>query len=140
MHSFSAFIRLQFEVNIGSSMVANGIMGMVVGYITNLVVDMAFLVQVKEPFVSFLCLKSVCLWKFSNSKAKHWVRKSYLVRFCLSTCAPIFGKHTTHLKYPISAFLVRDHSKKKWFFFRRSFVQSNELAPRKKVSDPLLTC
>ena len=50
---------LQFEVNIGSSMVANGIMGMVVGYITNLVVDMAFLVQVNCP--SFAVCNSVDL-------------------------------------------------------------------------------
>lgn len=41
----------QFEVNIGSSMVANGIMGMVVGYITHLVVDMAFLIQVRTALV-----------------------------------------------------------------------------------------
>lgn len=47
------FSILQFEVNIGSSMVANGIMGMVVGYITHLVVDMAFLVQV-GPILRFI--------------------------------------------------------------------------------------
>eukprot|EP00850_Spirogloea_muscicola_P014515 SM000105S13860 [mRNA] locus=s105:131278:138194:+ [translate_table: standard] len=36
---------LEIDVNIGSSTVANGVLGLVFGYITNLVVDMAFLVQ-----------------------------------------------------------------------------------------------
>ncbi|GAY69601.1 hypothetical protein CUMW_289280 [Citrus unshiu] len=36
----------QIDVDIGSSTVANGVLGLVVGVITTLVVDMAFLVQV----------------------------------------------------------------------------------------------
>lgn len=38
---------LQIDVDIGSSTVANGVLGLVVGVITTLVVDMAFLVQVR---------------------------------------------------------------------------------------------
>lgn len=34
------------DVDIGSSTVANGVLGLVIGVITTLVVDMAFLVQV----------------------------------------------------------------------------------------------
>ena len=37
---------LQIDVDIGSSTVANGVLGLVFGVITTLVVDMAFLVQV----------------------------------------------------------------------------------------------
>lgn len=40
------FIILQIDVDIGSSTVANGVLGLVIGVITSLVVDMAFLVQV----------------------------------------------------------------------------------------------
>ena len=40
------FIQLQVDVDIGSSTVANGVLGLVIGVITTLVVDMAFLVQV----------------------------------------------------------------------------------------------
>lgn len=41
---------LQIDVDIGSSTVANGVLGLVVGVITTLVVDMAFLVQVRFFF------------------------------------------------------------------------------------------
>ena len=37
---------VQIDVDIGSSTVANGVLGLVVGVMTSLVVDMAFLVQV----------------------------------------------------------------------------------------------
>jgi hypothetical protein len=37
---------LQVDVDIGSSTVANGVLGLVFGVVTSLVVDMAFLVQV----------------------------------------------------------------------------------------------
>lgn len=37
---------VQIDVDIGSSTVANGVLGLVCGVITTLVVDMAFLVQV----------------------------------------------------------------------------------------------
>ncbi|KAL8536476.1 hypothetical protein ACS0TY_011907 [Phlomoides rotata] len=48
---------LEIDVDIGSSTVANGVLGLVIGVITTLVVDMAFLVQVFEflPFM-FVCL------------------------------------------------------------------------------------
>jgi hypothetical protein len=38
---------VQIDVDIGSSTVANGVLGLVCGVITTLVVDMAFLVQVQ---------------------------------------------------------------------------------------------
>lgn len=38
---------VQIDVDIGSSTVANGVLGLVFGVITSLVVDMAFLIQVK---------------------------------------------------------------------------------------------
>ncbi|KAG4907295.1 hypothetical protein GLYMA_20G094900v4 [Glycine max] len=37
---------LEIDVDIGFSTVANGVLGLVIGVITTLVVDMAFLVQV----------------------------------------------------------------------------------------------
>lgn len=58
---------LQIDVDIGSSTVANGVLGLVCGVITTLVVDMAFLVQVlvyeffKSPF------GSLQLWLSSKS-------------------------------------------------------------------------
>ncbi|KAL3500075.1 hypothetical protein ACH5RR_039168 [Cinchona calisaya] len=39
----------QIDVDIGSSAVANGVLGLVIGVITTLVVDMAFLVQGITP-------------------------------------------------------------------------------------------
>ncbi|KAH9753022.1 protein ENHANCED DISEASE RESISTANCE 2-like [Citrus sinensis] len=42
---FSLIFNLQIDVDIGSSTVANGVLGLVIGVITTLVVDMAFLVQ-----------------------------------------------------------------------------------------------
>jgi hypothetical protein len=39
-------VHVQIDVDIGSSTVANGVLGLVCGVITTLVVDMAFLVQV----------------------------------------------------------------------------------------------
>ncbi|XP_027774750.1 protein ENHANCED DISEASE RESISTANCE 2-like [Solanum pennellii] len=40
---------LEIDVDVGSSTVANGVMGLVIGVITTLVVDMAFLVQGNTP-------------------------------------------------------------------------------------------
>ncbi|GLU05317.1 hypothetical protein SLE2022_224210 [Rubroshorea leprosula] len=40
---------LEIDVDIGSSTVANGVLGLVIGVITTLVVDMAFLVQANTP-------------------------------------------------------------------------------------------
>lgn len=39
---------LQVDVDIGSSAVANGVLGLVFGVVTTLVVDMAFLIQVNK--------------------------------------------------------------------------------------------
>jgi len=39
------------DVDIGSSAVANGVLGLVFGVVTTLVVDMAFLIQVGGPFL-----------------------------------------------------------------------------------------
>lgn len=39
---------VQIDVDIGSSAVANGVLGLVCGVVTTLVVDMAFLVQVGD--------------------------------------------------------------------------------------------
>lgn len=47
---------LQIDVDIGSSTVANGVLGLVIGVITSLVVDMAFLVQVRSFFLSRLII------------------------------------------------------------------------------------
>ena len=38
------------DVDIGSSAVANGVLGLVFGVVTTLVVDMAFLIQAGGPF------------------------------------------------------------------------------------------
>lgn len=37
---------VQIDVDIGSSTVANGVLGLVIGVVSTLVIDMAFLVQV----------------------------------------------------------------------------------------------
>lgn len=47
---------LQIDVDIGSSTVANGVLGIVCGAIKTLVVDMAFLVQVLANLVLHSCL------------------------------------------------------------------------------------
>lgn len=51
---------MQIDVDIGSSTVANGVLGLVIGVITSLVVEMAFLVQVtqsnKTPSLGLLLL------------------------------------------------------------------------------------
>ncbi|KAG6687976.1 hypothetical protein I3843_11G101000 [Carya illinoinensis] len=44
---------LEIDVDIGSSTVANGVLGLVIGVITSLVVDMAFLVQVRFNYYIF---------------------------------------------------------------------------------------
>lgn len=44
---------VQIDVDIGSSSVARNVIGVVVGYITSLVVDMAVLIEVMyQPFIS----------------------------------------------------------------------------------------
>ena len=50
----SKWSTLQIDVDIGSSTVANGVLGLVCGVITTLVVDMAFLVQVNKFIVSLM--------------------------------------------------------------------------------------
>lgn len=49
---------VQIDVDIGSSTVANGVLGLVFGVITSLVVDMAFLIQVKTL--------NLIVWSFLN--------------------------------------------------------------------------
>lgn len=47
------FFFFQLGVDIGSSTVARGVVSLVLGYLTNLVIEMAFLVQVSnDPFAS----------------------------------------------------------------------------------------
>ena len=46
---------LQVDVDIGSSAVANGVLGLVFGVVTTLVVDMTFLIQVNETPIDNLC-------------------------------------------------------------------------------------
>lgn len=50
---------MQIDVDIGSSTVANGVLGLVIGVITSLVVEMAFLVQVKINKTKTLIFKIV---------------------------------------------------------------------------------
>lgn len=53
MHLSLFFFFLQVDVDIGSSAVANGVLGLVFGVVTTLVVDMAFLIQVGASFLIF---------------------------------------------------------------------------------------
>ncbi|RYR76781.1 hypothetical protein Ahy_A01g001330 isoform C [Arachis hypogaea] len=39
---------LEIDVDIGSSSVARGVIGLVLGYVTNIVVDLAILIEAKE--------------------------------------------------------------------------------------------
>lgn len=39
----------QLEIDVGSSTVARGVVSLVLGYLNNLVIEMAFLIQVKKP-------------------------------------------------------------------------------------------
>jgi hypothetical protein len=63
---------LEVDVDIGSSTVANGVLGLVFGVITSLVVDMAFLVQVYSYSFTFVIikvsLKFVSSLNFSKSR------------------------------------------------------------------------
>lgn len=43
---------LQMDVDIGSSSVARNIVGLVIGYVTGLVVDLAVVIQVSSPSVN----------------------------------------------------------------------------------------
>lgn len=52
--SFSAWCWAQLDIDIGSSSVANGVVGLVLGYLSKLTVDMAFLIQVSHTPNAFL--------------------------------------------------------------------------------------
>ncbi|KAM7510660.1 hypothetical protein LguiB_009535 [Lonicera macranthoides] len=65
---------LEIDVDIGSSTVANGVLGLVIGAITNLVVDMAFLIQAITPdelperLLGAVCLSHIELSSAMESK------------------------------------------------------------------------
>ena len=48
---FSLFSILQVDVDIGSSTVATGVLGLVFGTVASLVVDIAFLIQVGSIYI-----------------------------------------------------------------------------------------
>jgi hypothetical protein len=50
VHELMGILFGQVDIDIGSSTVANGVLGLVFGVVTSLVVDMAFLVQVCPMF------------------------------------------------------------------------------------------
>lgn len=61
---------VQIDVDIGSSTVANGVLGLVCGVITTLVVDMAFLVQV--GILPLICLRrTICSQELI---IQHWLK------------------------------------------------------------------
>lgn len=54
--------KFQLGIDIGSSTVARGVVSLVLGYLNNLVIEMAFLIQVRlntfrdhQPFLFYLC-------------------------------------------------------------------------------------
>jgi hypothetical protein len=75
-------VHVQIDVDIGSSTVANGVLGLVCGVITTLVVDMAFLVQVSLIYSE----SPVC----AKKAIKYWITR-------LSVDLNIVGRliHTT---------------------------------------------
>lgn len=77
---FIVLIFLQIDVDIGSSTVANGVLGLVIGVITTLVVDMAFLIQV---FISFYFFKKRKLFLSTVSKIVFYI--IYLVLYLNNT-------------------------------------------------------
>lgn len=44
------FVKLKFQlgIDVGSSSVARGVVNLVLGYLTNLVIEMAFVIQVRQ--------------------------------------------------------------------------------------------
>ena len=56
----------QVDVDIGSSAVANGVLGLVFGVVTTLVVDMAFLIQVGGPFSTWDFFYMTLMFFFSS--------------------------------------------------------------------------
>lgn len=60
---------VQIDVDIGSSTVANGVLGLVCGVITTLVVDMAFLVQVGSYGFKVVVLS---LKNFVGAMSNNW--------------------------------------------------------------------
>lgn len=50
---------MQLGVNVGSSTVARGVLGLVLGYLNNLVIEMAFLIEV---VLFYFLSESFVLW------------------------------------------------------------------------------
>lgn len=48
--SILKLFEFQLDVDVGSSTVARGVVSLVLGYLNNLVIEMAFLIQVKPLF------------------------------------------------------------------------------------------
>lgn len=65
---------MQIDVDIGSSTVANGVLGLVFGVITTLVVDMAFLVQVIHIILSWTLQRTNLL---HIEKVNEWYSLSF---------------------------------------------------------------
>lgn len=82
-----ACIFLQVDVDIGSSAVANGVLGLVFGVVTTLVVDMAFLIQVGASFLIFFKEK-VALTVFVSLKTANAVQSC---KCTLSTNREVFS-------------------------------------------------
>lgn len=53
---FSLYIKIyiQIAIDVGSSTVARGVVNLVLGYLTNLVIEMAFLVQVSSLISTYI--------------------------------------------------------------------------------------
>lgn len=61
----------QLGIDIGSSTVARGVVSLVLGYLNNLVIEMAFLIQVNQHYPSNTSLKFDCLpryWMFQTNE------------------------------------------------------------------------
>lgn len=86
MH-LSLYFFLQVDVDIGSSAVANGVLGLVFGVVTTLVVDMAFLIQVGASFLIFFKEK-VALTVFVSLKTANAVQSC---KCTLSTNREVFS-------------------------------------------------
>lgn len=63
------FVLIQLDVDIGSSSVAKGVVNLVLGYLSKLVIELAFLIQVFLPtpvFHAFICVKKLVICRVST--------------------------------------------------------------------------
>lgn len=63
------FVLIQLDVDIGSSSVAKGVVNLVLGYLSKLVIELAFLIQVFLPtpvFHAFICVKKLDICRVST--------------------------------------------------------------------------